>query len=99
LILSHRLPVGTHVCEVKRCVVCRVPSTETRPAPGAQRLCLRSGAVSKPRPVPDTKTWNEDINFGLHVNAPLRKHFVVGSGASTVTFLSTTCLKSSVTFC
>jgi hypothetical protein len=37
---------------------------------------LRSGAVSKPRPVPDTKTWNEDINFGLHVNAPLSKHFV-----------------------
>ena len=42
----------------------------------AQRLCLRSGAVSKPLPVPDTKSWNEDINFGLHVNAPLRKHFV-----------------------
>jgi len=50
---------------------------QSQPCP--QRLCLRSGAVSKPRPVPETKTWNEDINFGLHVNAPLRKHFVGGS--------------------
>ena len=41
-----------------------------------QRLCLRSGALPKLRPVHDTKTWNEDINFGLHVSAPLRKHFV-----------------------
>jgi len=40
LILLHRMPVGIQVCEVKRCVVCRVPSTETRLAPGAQRLCL-----------------------------------------------------------
>jgi hypothetical protein len=46
-------------------------------APGTQRVCLRSGAISKPRPVPDTKTRNEDINFGLHVTAPLSKHFVV----------------------
>jgi hypothetical protein len=47
---------------------------------------------------PRHQTLNEDINFGLHVNAPLRKHFVACSGASTVAF-STTCLKSSVTFC
>ena len=38
--LLHRLPVGIQVCEVKRLFVCRVPSTETRPAPGAQRLCF-----------------------------------------------------------
>jgi hypothetical protein len=42
----------------------------------SQHLCLRSGAVSKPRPVPDTKTLNEDMNFGQHVTAPLKKHFV-----------------------
>jgi hypothetical protein len=42
--LRHRLPVGTQVCEVKRWFVCRVPSTETRPAPGAQRAayCWRA---------------------------------------------------------
>jgi len=28
---------------------------------------------------------NEDINFGLHLTAPLKKHFVGHSGASTVT--------------
>ena len=55
LILRHRLPVGIQVYEVKRWFVCRVPSTETRPAPGAQRLCFFSGALPKPRPVPDTK--------------------------------------------
>jgi hypothetical protein len=41
-----------------------------------QHLCLRSGALPKPRPVPDTKTLNEDMNFGQHVTAPLKKHFV-----------------------
>jgi hypothetical protein len=27
---------------------------------------------------PRHKTLNEDINFGLHLTAPLKKHFVVG---------------------
>ena len=31
---------------------------------------------------PRHKTLDEDINFGLHVTAPLKKHFVVHSGAS-----------------
>jgi hypothetical protein len=48
---------------------------------------------------PEYQTLNEDINFGQHVTAPLKKHFVGCSGASTVTFLFTACLKSSVAFC
>jgi hypothetical protein len=52
-----------------------------------------SEAASCPR----HQTLNEDINFGLHLTAPLKKHFVVHSGASTVTWF-TTCLKSSVIF-
>ena len=58
-------------------------------------LWCASEAASCPR----HQTLNEDINFGQHLTAPLKKHFVGHSGASTVTFLSTTCLKSSVTFC
>ena len=53
-----------------------------------------SEAASCPR----HKTLNEDINFGQHLTAPLKKHFVACSGESTVTFF-TICLKSTVTFC
>jgi hypothetical protein len=34
-------------------------------------------------PCPRHKTLNEDINFGLHVTAPLKKHFVVGRAVSS----------------
>ena len=33
---------------------------------------------------PRHKALNEDIDFGLHVNAPLKKHFVVASWVSPV---------------
>ena len=56
LILRHRLPVGTQVCEVKRWFVSRVPSTETRPAPGAQREYLRSSGASEAASCPRHRT-------------------------------------------
>ncbi|MDH4297932.1 MAG: hypothetical protein OEV74_16760, partial [Cyclobacteriaceae bacterium] len=37
---------------------------------------FRNGGLSKPRPVPETKTLNEDNTYSLYVTPPLRKHFV-----------------------
>jgi len=41
-----------------------------------QRLCLRSGGLSKPRPVHVNKRYKINIAKHLDVTPPLRKHFV-----------------------
>jgi hypothetical protein len=54
-------------------------STVTCPAaPGLQRLCLRSGGLSKPRPVPETKRGTKITLIAYTSPPPLRKHFVGG---------------------
>ncbi|MCX8489842.1 MAG: hypothetical protein ORN54_02120, partial [Cyclobacteriaceae bacterium] len=48
---------------------------------GWQRLCFCSGALPKPRPVPEPKRDTKIKTYSLHVTAPLQKHFVGSSDA------------------
>jgi hypothetical protein len=44
---------------------------------GWQRLCFCSGALPKPRPVPEPKRDTKIKTYSLHFTAPLQKHCVL----------------------